>query len=172
MVANNNTAVETWHKRLIDKIARMPNVQTTGFWDAMKKLPDANYLPDLLVADPEWRSIVRFIPDAYAITPDEREVTIFEVVLTSDITDTKIQKIMELSRALDEDRYSLGLIRYDLTGPRVYHVGLLGVIEMERENRPDEVAPWQFYTMARCGGLLKDEPAPAILEEIERLTNA
>lgn len=169
MADNDNTAIKTWHKRLIDKIAQMPKVQTTGFWDALKALPDADYLPDLLAHDEEWRSIVRFIPDAFAISVEEREVTIFEVVLTSDITDAKMQKMMELSRALDEDQYSLGLLRYDLSGPRVYHVGLLGIVEIERSIDPHEVAPWQYYTTDRCGHLLKAEPAPAILSEIERI---
>jgi hypothetical protein len=130
-------------------VERHPEVQSSGFWRAMRTLPDADYVPDLLTNDPGYLRDFKFIPDAWALDVDNREVTLFEVVDTHDVPAEKMARIVNFSFALDEDRYSLGLIRVDITGPRVYDCRNLG-IEMgamrDTLDCAERYRGWQAFT--------------------------
>lgn len=97
-----------------------PEIETKGFWAAIKALPDAEYIQELMDDDPRWVADNRFVPDAWVIDTEARAVILFEVVSTHDVPRDKILKMIHLMWALDQDEYDLFLIRHDMTGSRAY----------------------------------------------------
>lgn len=145
--ASYNTTI---HRALIDELREChPEVQTRGFWNAMRQLPDAVYVPTLLAGDPDYLKQRKFIPDAWAIDEAGRTVSIFEVVASNDIPARKIKNIINFAWALDEDEYTLALVRCDLSGRRVYDCLGMGIIAAyERPVGKDELVYdlWQHFT--------------------------
>lgn len=116
------------HKRTIaNLLEKFPEVRTHGFWNAIRALKDAPYTTWLLKNDQEWRRSVKFVPDAYAVHHEAKEISIFEVVATSDITDAKIARIIDFTNAMDQDFYSVGLVRLDAYGPAVFNMHSLAI---------------------------------------------
>lgn len=144
------------HRYLIDELTKMPEVSASGFWKAMRELPEAEYFGWLIRNDPEWMALTRFTPDAFAIDTTNWVVTIFEAVVSHDIPPLKMNRITELAWALDEDAWSLSLVRCDITGCRVYDPLAAYVCEgKERVDAGLDALPkhefWQRYTTEYCG---------------------
>jgi len=154
MIEQAYSSAKSAHKILIEELKLYPEVKTHGFWKAMRSLPDADYV-QVLLRDPEYLQDRKFIPDAYAIDVEHREVTIFEVVATHDVPAHKIRNIVNFAWALDEDEYALGLVRCDLSGRRVYDclaMGIVAAIDRAKEHHDCSKVYqlWQHYTSDIC----------------------
>jgi hypothetical protein len=77
-----------------------------------------DYMADILRNNPDWVSSVRVVPDVYVINHEAREVTVWEVVDTHDLTAEKMSRYEEIGWALDQDYYVIGVIRADRHGAR------------------------------------------------------
>lgn len=151
----------TLHKRLIAELQEQyPEIQTLHFWRTMRSLPDAEYVTSLLADDLQYRRWVKFVPDAWVVDVVEKHVCVFEVVDTHDISDEKFARMNDFAWALDEDYYSLFLIRVDAYGRTAYHVQTVGLTnQLEKLNageKPDnswKIPGWQRFTMDYCNML-------------------
>jgi hypothetical protein len=135
-LANDNliTPDRRIHDQIIDAILEdWPEARTKGFFRALRSLPDASYVPEMLRNDPEWARWVSFIPDVWLIDAEKRHVVIFEAVHKHDISETKFARFSDLSWALDEDYYRLVMVRCDRFYRRAYDVqGASLCSELER----------------------------------------
>lgn len=162
----------TFHQALIDCLCEtFPEARTRGFFAALKKLPDADYVPDMLSekGPDAWISRVRFVPDAYAINEQDRTVTMFEVVDKHDIPTHKIHRMIDLAWALDEDYYRLGLVRLTLAGATAYDVMGMSMCFMFDKARGIHSEPekrWQLYTNEATDRRLFEGP-PVTQESID-----
>lgn len=145
------------HTRLIrDLQDQHPEVKTSGFWDALRKLPEATYMSEMFEFEKDWVASVRFVPDAWTIDYETKHVFIFEVVSTNDITDSKFAKMVELSWALDEDYYTLALTRVDRFGRAAFSphtISLINEIVNGPTNRKLDkgiIPNWQDLDVALC----------------------
>lgn len=158
------------HKIIIEDVLRQfPEARTSGLWTALKSLPDAEYVPEILTHDREWAAGVRFIPDAWLINAADRHVVAFEAIHCHDVPEDKFAKMVELSWALDEDYYRLILIRCDLTGRRAYDVqGAEMAMHFEQAplNRGSlDMSIWQRYTVEYCARERAKKPHQQAVEE-------
>lgn len=149
------------HQSLIDEVLRdWPEAETRRFMRSLRTLPDADYTPWICEAMPNWYKYVSFIPDAYLIDQDERHVVVFEAVVNNDVSDDKFAKMVDLSWALDEDRYTLILVRCDRYGRTAYDVQRASLAEMiDNLHVPGHVdswhvADWPKYTLEYCSARL------------------
>lgn len=100
--------------------ATIPNVRTKGFMKAVRAL-DAEYTAEMFT-DRKWAASVAFVPDAYEIDHGEQVARVFEVVETHDISIAKFEKMAELAFVLDEDYWTLELVRFDRFGHRIFNI--------------------------------------------------
>ncbi|MEG3086209.1 hypothetical protein [Sphingomonas sp. PB4P5] len=108
-------AAQTVHEAMIaDLCARQLEVQRTGFMRALATVGD--YMRDLMAHDREWVAQVRIVPDAFAINWQTKSIVLFEVVDTHEIPESKKEAVAEIGWALDQDGYSIGIIRIDQAG--------------------------------------------------------
>ena len=143
------------HEALIREIcAEFPEVQTGGFFAALRNLPDAEYVPHIMT-DKDWLKRARFTPDAWAINPQEREITIFEVVCSHDISVNKMERICDLAWAVDEDYWTLGLIRCTEYGRKAYDPQFLWTLaQHDNLDKPESerLRNWKKYTCEYTDG--------------------
>lgn len=160
------------HNALIADLAKQPGVRIGRFWEAMRKLPDAEYFTGLLADDRRWAANIKFTPDAYAIDVEGRNIALFEAVATHDITPEKLARIVDFAFALDNDYWTVGLFRCDLSGRRVYDPMAIYVTEMrDRLDHPEAAEQvklhtfWRRYTVEYCSARFLE----ALPDEIARL---
>jgi hypothetical protein len=133
-----------------------PQARVSGFMRALRQLPDAEYMADIMKHDPEWVKGINFIPDAWLIDTEKRHVVIFEAINKHDVPGDKFAKMADLSWALDEDYYSLILVRCERFHRRAYDVqssSLCSELERSWANEPSlgwHVPDWQKYDHAYC----------------------
>lgn len=149
---NPTTLARSVHQQIVDAVlSDWPNAQERGFFRALRNLPDADYVPDMLTNNPVWARWVNFVPDAWLIDPEKRHVVMFEAVHKHDVSQRKFAKMADLSWALDEDYYKLVLVRCDRFHRRAYDVqgaSLCSELERIAEKLPSlgwEVPDWQRY---------------------------
>jgi hypothetical protein len=154
------------HRQIIDEIlVDWPLAKEGGFLKALRTLPDAHYVPEMLREDAVWTSWVRFTPDLWMIVPEDRHVVIFEAVHSHDVTDRKFAKMADLSWALDEDYYRLILVRCDRFGRQAYDVqsaSLVSTLEAAEHKLPDTgwlVSDWPKYDVKYCQRYLDEAAA-------------
>ena len=105
----------TAHEAMIAALKlERPEVQTTGFFRSLATVGD--YMRDLLEHDREWRASINIVPDAFVIDRKGRHVVVFEIVDTHDVKPEKIAAVEEIGWALDQDCYTIGIIRIDKHG--------------------------------------------------------
>jgi hypothetical protein len=150
--ADHITPIKRIHDEILDRVlAAWPEAKTGGFMRGLRALPDAHYVPSLLRTDREWAQAINFVPDAWLIEPERRDVVIFEAVHRHDVPEAKFAKMADLSWALDEDYYTLVLVRCDRFCRRAYHVqaaSLCSELERATANLPSlgwVVPDWQRY---------------------------
>lgn len=97
MAGRNNTATET-HKQLIGLICeRFPGAQTKGFKAAYRQ-----HEARLGVEEPSDH-LVGFIPDAYRINAEQKAIEIFEVEVSSYLSQNKVALLGHLWFAWDSE---------------------------------------------------------------------
>lgn len=142
------------HKELIADLAANVPVCTRGFWQALKKLPDADSFTDLINTDAMWAASVKITPDAYSIDEEEWTIYIFEAVHSNDVSPEKMARIVDLAFALDEDYWRLILIRIDAGSCRIYDPLALYVQENRERIAGEQTEPlhqqWQRFTIEYC----------------------
>lgn len=150
----NSGRLRQIHAQIIaDLLTEWPGSQAKGFMKALSKLPDADYMPDMHKNDRRWWQSVSFVPDVFLIVPERRHVVIFEVVVTNDVSDDKFAKIADLAWALDEDYYTLILIRCDRFSRTGYHpqmASIANAMDTMAETGTAEInhiEDWQRYTV-------------------------
>ena len=150
------------HDQLIaDILADWPNAKVSGFMRELKKLPDAEYMAWLLAEEPKWFDGVFIIPDAFLIDPEKRHVIIFEAVHSHDVDARKFARINDIAWALDEDYYTLGLIRWSRHGRNAYcpvNMSVVNDIEEVANGIPYtatyRIPDWQKFTTEYCAKVL------------------
>lgn len=147
------------HSALIAELLEFPEVKATGFWSALRSLHDAPYFTDLLRTERGWANSIKFVPDAFAIDNSRRTVTVFEAVVTHDVSPNKMGRITELAWALDEDYWDVVLIRCDLSGRAGYAPLASWICEAKDRIEADEAKwPqyhfWQRYTLHHCDAMI------------------
>lgn len=169
-MANDNTTTpaKRIHQQIIDRfLGDWPGAKERLFFNALKTLPDADYVPGLLATDEEWARSVNFVPDAWLIVPEKRHVVIAEAVHRHDVSESKFAKMADLSWALDEDYYKLILVRCDRFNRRAYDVqgaSLCCDLERIRDGLPDlgwHVPDWQRFDYDYVVEFFEAEPAAA-----------
>lgn len=132
----------TLHASLIaDLISEFPEVQAKGFWKALRGLRNAQYMQWLFTDNAWWSRAAKFTPDAFVIHEEKREIIIFEVVVSHDISTEKFQRIVDLAYALDEDDFTLSLIRTDIWGSQAYPV----ISTWVQCNAAQDIAGWKSH---------------------------
>jgi hypothetical protein len=164
--ADPTTLAPRIHDQIIAAVlGDWPEAKTKGFMRALKKLPDADYIRWMFKEDDEWVRWIRFVPDAWMIVPEDRHVVIFEAVHKHDVSETKFAQMADLSWALDEDYYSLILVRCERFHRRAYDVqsaSLCSELERRRAGLPSigwHVPDWQRYDHAYCREFFEAQPA-------------
>lgn len=96
----------TLHQRLTaDVIRKFPSAQTRGFFKCLRAA----------IGDDELERQT-FVPDAFTIDADRREVTVFEVEVTCPISEKKLLDMGWLWFQLDADDWDLRLVTIDRRG--------------------------------------------------------
>lgn len=155
------------HQHIINGIlADFPEAKTRGFFAALRKLPDAEYMGWMFGGDnPEWTAWVKFVPDVWFIDPEKRHVVMWEAVHHHDVSDDKFAKMCDLSWALDEDYYKLILVRCDRFSRVAYDVqgaSLCSELELLHAGEPSQgwhVPNWPKYTYEYVAGFFAKEDA-------------
>jgi hypothetical protein len=126
------------HQALVQSVLdSFPNAKAAGFMQSLKTLPNADYITGVM-ADPYYRSLARFTPDAYLIDTDRKCIVVFEAIDKSDITESKLGRIMDLAFALDEDYWDLALVTVTINGAATYApMDLYSRIQLHKIDNPD-----------------------------------
>lgn len=148
------------HDRLIAGIlASNPNAKTTGFLHALRTLRKASYMRWMARYQPEWFQHVALIPDAYIIDEQAKRVTVFEAVCSNEISADKMNRLIDIAMALDEDRWDLHVVRVDRFGAKTYDP--VDVFLAQTIHKTDE---WQCFNadatatdplVAECSAMMK-----------------
>ena len=103
----------TAHKKHVDKLKESnPNIRTHLCKQAIRKaviLRWSNFVKEALEA-------FRFVPDAYEIDQEEFIITIYEVEISNPISDDKMHTYWQLLHFIEDEDWSLKLIRVDRFG--------------------------------------------------------
>ena len=157
-MADAYTTKRPIHDQLIsDILADWPTARTSGFIQALKTLHDAEYMQWMAEHEPKWFLGVSIIPDAYLIDVEERHVIIFEAVHSHDVDARKFGRINDIAWALDEDYYTLGLIRCTRLVRTAYCPTSMSIVNDREEiaaripaNSSWRIPDWQKFTTEYC----------------------
>jgi len=107
---------DTLHNRLIDKVVREHGASRKGFAAAIRKAVTTCDAADYF----RWW---RFIPDAYRVDEAEMVVTVWEVEVTSRISEEKVNAYINLFWFLDYEDWSLRMLTMS-------HLGVVGDLDL------------------------------------------
>jgi len=139
------------HARIIqDVLDDIPGTKAGGFWKAIKSLTSLDYVNGLLVSSPDWARCVHFVPDAHLVDEEARTLVVYEAVHSHDISARKFAQMVDFAWALDEDYWSLILVRCDAFSRSMFaprDVSIVAQLEKTADARSYRVPQWQKYTM-------------------------
>lgn len=120
-------------------IARHPEIKHKGFAKAIRKMfPDDEEISE---------AVGSFVPDAWAIYPDIREMNVIEIIHTHPIDDHKGHQIGTLADLLKDQGWNLGVACFDVEAnltshiPAIYYLKCYtGLFEEKRNVTPKAVS--------------------------------
>lgn len=103
--------MKTASDRIVEMLQSVhPDTKVKGFRQAIKK-----HVPRLLAEGVD----VGFLPDAYRILPETKEVHLFEVVETNPIDSGKANRIFLFGDAMEDYEWFVTVVVFDWTGHKL-----------------------------------------------------
>lgn len=110
-----------FHKAMVTAFCQaVPDARRKGFFPALLAIEDLEYLRWL--KEQNDLGPLKVVPDAYLIDHDECTVTCIEIVDNCDINPPKFARLVDLAFVLDENYWSLDLVRFDAHGYSEYNI--------------------------------------------------